>query len=73
MLFLQFERMLLRGQGRSPGFTAERKGSSLQTSLGGRMRYPAALTVHVLSAEARRNFKDGEYKKRNFATNSFYV
>lgn len=52
--------MLLRGQGRSPGFTAERESSALEASLGGRMRYPATLTVYVLSVEARGDFEDGE-------------
>lgn len=60
LLFLQSERMLLRGQGRSPGFTAERESSALEASLGGRMRYPATLAVHVLSVEARGDFEDGE-------------
>lgn len=55
--------MLLRGQGRSLGFTAERKGSPLEAGLGGRMRYPATLTVYVLPVEARGNFEDGEYKR----------
>lgn len=55
--------MLLRGQGRSPGFAAERKGSPLETSFGGRMRYPATLTVYVLLVEARGDFEDGEYKE----------
>jgi len=54
--------MLFRGQGCSPGFTAERKGSSLEAGLGGRMRYPATFTVYVLPVEARRNFEDGKYK-----------
>lgn len=62
LLFLQSERMLLRGQGRSPRFTAERKGSSLEASLGGRMRYSATLTIYVLPVEARGDFEDGKYK-----------
>lgn len=52
--------MLLRGQGRGPGFTAEREGSALQTSLGGGMRHPAALAVHVLPAETRGDVEDGK-------------
>jgi len=55
--------MLFRGQGRSPRFTAERKSSSLKAGLGGRMRYPATLTVYVLPVEARGNFEDGKYKE----------
>lgn len=58
--FLQSKRMLFRGQRRCSGFTAERKGSSFEASLGGRMRYPAASTVHVLPIEARGNFEDGK-------------
>lgn len=54
--------MLLRGQGRSPGFAAERKGPALEASLGGRMRYPAAFAVHVLPVETRGDSQDGEYK-----------
>lgn len=59
----QPERMLLRGQGRSPGFAAERKGPALQASLGGRMRYPAALAVHVLPVETRGDPEDGECER----------
>lgn len=63
---LQPKRMLLRGQGCGPGTAAERKGSALQASLGGGMRYPAALAVHVLSAETRGDFEDGEYETFRF-------
>lgn len=62
LLFLQSERMLFRGQGCCPGFTAERKSSSLEAGFGGRMRYSATLAVYVLPVEAWGDFEDGEYK-----------
>lgn len=66
LLFLQSERMLLRGQRRCLSFTAKRKGSPFEASLGGRMRYPTASSVHVLPIEARGDFEDG--KSNYFST-----
>lgn len=52
--------MLLRGQGRCPGFTAERKSSPFEASFGSGMRHPATLAIHVLSAAARGDLENGK-------------